>query len=431
MPGINKRHKVWEDSMGSLQRPWSINRRTILKTGAAVAAAQFSSPFIIKALADTPVKIGFIDPLTGVYAAIAQSEVVGAKYAVEQINKKGGILGRQVELLVEDSANDVGTGVQKAHKLIERDQVSFIVGDVNSGIAAAIAQVTSEKKVLHIVGGGHTDTITGSGCTWNVFRVCNTTTMDANAIASTLMDKFGKKWYFLTPDYAYGHSVQASFEKLLKAAGGTSASSLAPLGTSDFSAYLIQAKAFAPQVLINIMGGSDQVASLKQFVQFGMDKQMAVGGTLFELESIRAVPDTARVGWWTMEWWWDQPGVPHVAEFNADIKKITGGAATARNWFGFASVQTLALIANQEKTLDAPKLAKALAGFKLPPEVALQPSAPEYRAGDHELMSTVFAGEAHPPQGDPDNMFSVKTLVPGEKAAGPVEATGCKIQWPA
>jgi branched-chain amino acid transport system substrate-binding protein len=132
-----------------------------------------------------------------------------------------------------------------------------------------------------------------------------------------------------------------------------------------------------------------------------------------------------------MEWWWDQPGVPHVAEFNAAIKKITGGAATARNWFGFATVQTLALIANQEKSLDAQKLAHALAGFKLPPEIALQPNAPDYRAGDHELMSTVFAGEAHPPKGDPDNMFTVKTLVPGEKAAGSVEATGCKIKWPA
>jgi branched-chain amino acid transport system substrate-binding protein len=415
--------------MGSLQRPWSINRRTILKTGAAVAAAQFSSPFIIKARADTPVKIGFIDPLTGVYAAIAQSEVVGAKYAVEEINKKGGILGRPIELLIEDSANDVGTGVQKARKLIERDEVSFIIGDVNSGIAIAIAQVTSEKKILHIVGGGHTDAITGSSCTWNVFRVCNSTTMDANAIALTLMEKFGKKWYFLTPDYAYGHSVQASFEKLLKANGGTSASSLVPLGTADYSAYLIQAKASAPQVLINIMGGGDQVSSLKQFVQFGLDKQMAVGGTLFELESIRAVPDAARVGWWTMEWWWDQPGVPHVAEFNAAMKKLTGGAATARNWFGYASVHTLALIANQEKTLEAPKLARALSGFKLPPEVALQPGAPDYRAGDHELMSTVFVGEAHPPQGDPDNMFTVKSPVPGEKAAGAVE--GCKIQWPA
>jgi branched-chain amino acid transport system substrate-binding protein len=422
---------VWEDGMATLRRSWSVDRRTLLKSSAAIAAVQFSSPFIIKARGETPIKIGLVDPLTGVYAAIAQNEVVGAKFAVEEINKKGGILGRPVDLLIEDSANDVGTGVQKTRKLIERDQVSFIIGDVNSGIAIAMAQVTSEKKVLHIVSGGHTDPITGTNCSWNVFRVCNSTAMDANAIATTLMEKFGKKWYFLTPDYAYGHSVQAGFEKLLKAAGGTSAGSLVPLGTPDYSSYLIQAKAYGPQVLINVMGGGDQVSSLKQFVQFGLDKQMAVGGTLFELESLRAVPDGARVGWWTMEWWWDQPGVPHVAEFNASIKKITGNAAAARNWFGYASVQTLALIANQEKTLDAPKLAHALSGFKLPPEVALQPGAPEYRAGDHELMSTVFVGEAHPPKGDPDNMFTVKTPVPGEKAAGPAADTGCKVKWPA
>src|ERR1700726_5022008 len=408
-----------------------LRRRSILKAGAAIGALQVASPFIISARGETPVRIGMVDPFTGVYAAIAQGEKEGAQLATDEINKKGGILGRPVELLIEDSANDVGTGVQKTRKLIDRDEVNFIIGDVNSGIAIAMTQVTSEKKILHIVSGGHTDPITGSACSWNVYRVCNSTAMDANAIADTLIEKFGKKWYFLTPDYAYGHSVQAGLEKKLKAAGGSSAGDLIPIGTADYSAYLIKAKAFGPQVLINVMGGGDQVSSLKQFVQFGLDKQMAVGGTLFELESIRAVPDGARVGWWTMEWWWDQPGVPHVAEFNASIKKITGAAATARNWFGYASVQTLALIANQEKTLDAPKLAHALSGFKLPPEVALQPGAPEYRAGDHELMSTVFVGEAHPPQGDADNMFSVKNPVPGEKAAGPAEDTGCKIQWPA
>src|SRR3974390_1307007 len=352
----------------------SLDRRRLLKGVAAAGALQISSPLIIAARGETPVRIGMVDPLTGVYAAVAQSEVVGAKYAVEEINRKGGILGRPVELLIEDSANDVGTGVQKTRKLIERDQVSFMVGEVNSGLAIGMAQVTSEKKILHIVSGGHTDPITGANCSWNVFRICNSTAMDSNAIASSLIEKFGKRWYFLTPDYAYGHSVQAGFEKLLKAAGGTSAGSLVPLGTPDYSAYLIQARAFAPQVLINVLGGGDQVSSLKQFVQFGLDKQMAVGGTLFELESIRAVPDGARVGWWTMEWWWDQPGVPHVAEFNSAIKKITGASATARNWFGYASVQTLALIANQEKTLEAPKLAHALSGFKLPPEVALQPA---------------------------------------------------------
>ena len=82
---------------------WRVDRRTILKSSAAIAAMQFSSPFIIKARGETPVRIGMVDPLTGVYAAIAQGEVVGAKFAAEEINKKGGILGRPVELLIEES----------------------------------------------------------------------------------------------------------------------------------------------------------------------------------------------------------------------------------------------------------------------------------------------------------------------------------------
>jgi branched-chain amino acid transport system substrate-binding protein len=417
--------------MGTRRPAGAIGRRRILTAGAALGALQVTSPYIIAARGETPIRIGLVDPLTGVYAAIARGEVEGAQLALEEVNKKGGILGRPVELLIEDSANDVGTGVQKARKLIDRDQVNFLIGDVNSGIALAIAQVTSEKKVLHIVSGGHTDAITGGNCGWNVFRVCNSTSMDSNAIADTLIEKFGKKWYFLTPDYAYGHSVQAGLVKKLTAAGGTWSGDLIPLGTVDYSAYLIKAKAAGPNVLIDVMGGGDQVNSLKQFVQFGLDKQMAVGGTLFELESLRAVPNEARIGWWTMEWWWDQPNVPQAAAFNANMKKRTNQAASARNWFGYVSVHTVALIANQEKSVDAPKLARALNNFALPPEIGLQPGSAAYREGDHELMSTVFVGEAHPPKGDADNMFTVHNPVPGAKAAGPVEETGCKMQWPA
>ena len=98
--------------------PVRFDRRTLLKGAAAVGALQFAAPFIIQARGEAPLRIGMVDPLTGVYAAVAQNEVMGAKLAAEQINAKGGILGRPIELLVEDSANDVGTGVQKARKLI-------------------------------------------------------------------------------------------------------------------------------------------------------------------------------------------------------------------------------------------------------------------------------------------------------------------------
>src|ERR1700722_9095080 len=150
-------------TMGKFTTP--IRRRTFIQAGLALGAGQvLGAPFIIAARGDTPVKIGMVNPLTGVLSALAQSEVDGAKYAEAELNKKGGILGRPVELLVEDSANDVGTGVQKTRKLIDRDKVDVILGDVNSGIAYAMSQVTNEKKVFHIVPGGHTDPITGSNC---------------------------------------------------------------------------------------------------------------------------------------------------------------------------------------------------------------------------------------------------------------------------
>src|SRR5260221_11432262 len=91
--------------------------------------------------------MGMDAPMTRAYGAVARSEVEGAKLALDEVTAKGGILGRPIELLVEDSANDVGIGVQKTRKLIEGSGVNFIFGDVNSAISLAMAQVTSEKKV--------------------------------------------------------------------------------------------------------------------------------------------------------------------------------------------------------------------------------------------------------------------------------------------
>src|SRR5579863_7128006 len=233
-----------------------LDRRTILKGAAAFGGFALSSPAIISARGETPVKIGMVDPLTGVYAVYAQNEVTGAKLALEKINAAGGVLGRPVELLVEDSANDVGTGVQKARKLIERDEVTFLIGDVNSGIAQAISQVTNEKKILHIVSGGHTDTITGVDCKWNVYRVCNTTSMETNSISDLLFTKYGKKWHFITPDYAFGHTLHSGLEKNLKRLGGTeTGNELTPLGTSDYSAYIIKARSANPDIILLLVQG--------------------------------------------------------------------------------------------------------------------------------------------------------------------------------
>jgi branched-chain amino acid transport system substrate-binding protein len=405
-------------------------RRTVLNAGLTWTALKVAAPFPIHARGEEPVKIGMVAPLSGVYAKLAEAEVAGAEVALEEVNHSGGILGRQGQLLIEDSANTIAIGVAKTRQLIDRDQVDFILGDLNSSIALAMTRVTSESRKLHIVTGAHVDAITGEHCSWNVFRVCNTTIMEANAIAETLINKFGKKWYFLTPDYAYGYALQAAFERKLRDHDGTWASDILPLGTVDYSEPLLNAKNYGPDVLIDIMGGNDQVNSLEQIARFGLAREMAVGGALLELESILAVPDTARTGWWTMEWWWDQPDIPQVTAFNEAIRRRMGRAASARNWFGYVAVHTLARVANQEKSLAGVALARVLQGYVLPAEITLQRDSGFFRAGDHQFIGTIFVGEVHPAHGDVCNVFTPRTAVKADRIEEGGVAPACRLAFP-
>jgi branched-chain amino acid transport system substrate-binding protein len=117
----------------------------------------------------------------------------------------------------------------------------------------------------------------------------------------------------------------------------------------------------------------------------------------------------------------------------ADIRKRTGGKVpTARTWFGYTAMYSLALVANREKTLDSVKLAQALGDFELPAEVKLQPNKCYYRKGDHQLMTSAFIGEALPKgAGDPEDLFRVDSIVAGDKTSPAVSETGCTLQWPA
>jgi branched-chain amino acid transport system substrate-binding protein len=124
--------------------------------------------------------------------------------------------------------------------------------------------------------------------------------------------------------------------------------------------------------------------------------------------------------------------VPSVDTFVADIRKVNSGhVPTARHWFGYASAMTFALIANQEKTVDAVKLATALENFELPDDVKLQPNKCYYRKGDHQLMTSAFVGEAQSKgKDDPEDLYRVDEVVPGDKTAPAVSETGCTMIWP-
>ena len=142
-----------------------IRRRALLGTGLAAVASQVFSPFVRTARAADAIKIGLDNPLSGPLASLGKNELIGCQMALDAINAKGGILGRSVELIVEDSSSgDAGTAVMKARKLIGRERIDFLLGNTNSALSLAMAEVSNEQGILHIVPGGHTDAVTGASC---------------------------------------------------------------------------------------------------------------------------------------------------------------------------------------------------------------------------------------------------------------------------
>ena len=173
--------------------------------------------------------------------------------------------------------------------------------------------------------------------------------------------------------------------------------------------------------------------ALKQAVQFGLDKRFHLAGAQQELEVLLGLPPEARIGTWVFEWYWNQPNVPHVDRVRRRHPRRSGGhVPTARTWFGFASVWTCALAADQAKSLEAVKMAKALQGFKLPPEVALMPDGAVLPRGRRTSSSRTSSSATRSRRGrDPDDLFKVTEVVKGSDAAGTLEETGCKMTWPA
>jgi branched-chain amino acid transport system substrate-binding protein len=411
-----------------------LDRRTILKSAAAAGVLQIASPYIITARAADTVKIGWVDPFSGTYAALGTSQLNGAKMAMAEINAKGGILGRQLEILPEDNAANVGQATVKVNKLIDQDHVDFVAGSVSSAVALAESHAANLKGKLYMAVGGHVDTVTGKECHWNTFKICTDTWMLAQALCKTLLSKYGKRWYFSTPDYAWGHFLYAGFSEILQKAGGTNlGNALMPLGSTDFSSVLIKVQQAKPDVFIVFQGGNDFVNIMKQATQFGMTKKMAFGYGLVELEPLAALPEEARIGWGVMEWWWDQPKTPHVKEWVAKYRKTYASSSqstpSARSWFGYVAVHSIAMAAAKAKSLESAKVAHAMEGMALPPEIALQPSTPVYRPGDHQLLTSEFVGEVNQ-KGSYPNLFEVSEVLPGAGLARTPEEKDCKMSYP-
>ncbi|TAM86926.1 ABC transporter substrate-binding protein [bacterium] len=417
-----------------------ISRESFVK-GAGVAAAALGAgfPAFIPRLGEAAetIKIGQIDSLSGPYGGAGLNQVRGADMAVEAWNKRGGVMGRKIAKLVEDDQTNPGIGVQKARKLANEEHVAAFIGTVSSAVTLSVSGTAAAMNIPFVDAGGHTDDAVGKDCRWCTFMTCHTTWMMTHATGFSIAKLFGKRWYEVTPDYAFGHSIAAGYADVVQKVGGTIvANDLAPLGTTDFSPYLTKIEAAKPDVIIVTVSSQDYVNFMKQAGSFGLLKKFPVAGWAAELESVWALPPEYRVGYYGSEWYYNSDLVyskknTQAVEFAREWRKRYGFPATERSCFGYVAADRLLWAMNETKSTDAVKVARALEGSTFQ---SLWDGTPSYRKIDHSLIWPVWFGKLRP-NGTPQDKFDVMEIVDmqeGEKVALSATDAGhvCRLNYP-
>ncbi|HEU0146256.1 MAG TPA: ABC transporter substrate-binding protein [Bradyrhizobium sp.] len=256
--------------------------------------------------ANNKVVIGDIDDMSGLYAdVIGSGGVEAAKMAIEDFG--GSVLGNKIEFKESDHQNKPDVGAQKFREWADRDGVTMILGGSNTGVSLAMNNVAKEKKIPFIAIGAAGASLTGKDCTPYTVHYAYDTTALANGTAKTMVAQGGKKWFFLTADYAFGYQLKDAASKVVEANGGKVVGEVrVPLSTSDFSSYLLQAQASGAQVLGLANAGNDFSNSIKAADEFGIARTMKPAALLAFLSDIHSLGLKAAQGLYlTTGWYWD------------------------------------------------------------------------------------------------------------------------------
>ena len=219
------------------------------------------------------VKIGVMNDMSGLYADIGgPGSVIAAKMAVEDYLKatKSSL---KVEVVSADHQNKPDVGSSIARKWYETDGVDMIADIPTSSIALAVNQVTKDMGKAFVNTGAATSDLTGKDCSPNTVHWLYDTWMLANGTGSAVVKAGGDSWFFLTADYAFGHALERDTSEVVKASGGKVLGSVkVPLGTADFSSFLLQAQSSKAKIVGLANAGGDTINSIKQAAEFGIVK---------------------------------------------------------------------------------------------------------------------------------------------------------------
>lgn len=266
-----------------------------MKTKIALAASALAMLTAMPALAEgidgDVVTIGVLNDRSGIYADLAgEGSVIAAKMAVEDFGAKE--KGIKVKVLSADHQNKPDIGSAIVRKWIDTEGVDMVTDVPTSSVALAVSEIIRDENALFLASGPGSSDITGSACSPHTVHWTYDTWALAHGTGSAMVEQGGDTWFFITADYAFGHQLEEDTAEVVKESGGEVLGAVRhPLGTSDFSSFLLQAQASGAKVIGLANAGGDTVNAIKQAHEFGITQagQQLAGLLIFS-------PDIAALG---------------------------------------------------------------------------------------------------------------------------------------
>jgi branched-chain amino acid transport system substrate-binding protein len=258
-------------------------------------------------LSGDKIVIGFITDMSSLYSDIDGAGGLEAiKMAIADMEKQ--FPGKKIEVISADHQNKADIASSKVREWIDQAGADVIIGGTNSATALASAKVAAEKKRIYISIGAATSRLTNEDCTPYTVHYAYDTVALANGTGSAVVKSGGKTWFFLTADYAFGHSLEKDTSDVVKAAGGTIVGGVRhPLNASDFSSFLLQAQTSKAQILGLANAGGDTINSIKAANEFGITKNMKLAGLLMFINDIHSLGLNVTQGMYLTDgWYWNQ-----------------------------------------------------------------------------------------------------------------------------
>ncbi len=253
----------------------------------------------------TSVRVGVVLPLSGPYADQGSGGARGIQFCAEQLNARGGLLGRRIEVIVEDTQLKPQVAVVKATKLINQDQVHFLMGEISGASTLALLEVAERSKVVMLTPYSSPEAVTGTRGTRYQFRTYSNTWIQASIAADYVTRHLGKRWGVMAADYAYGQDYARHLKKFVTQRGGqVVAEVFPPLGTTDFASFLAKAAAGDPDVLWMVEYGRDAAVALNQATAMGLKKKMALGLGVANTEQVKGMQPGAFEGTYALVIWY-------------------------------------------------------------------------------------------------------------------------------